>query len=271
MSTTPDKQPRQMPRGGKKGGTMFPRISLAEALPFARKLVGKTHTGPQKTDVVLMGVFSSKHDKGRLGMSALKQYGLLTGDGNAGHTAAELAKQIAASPPDQLVKFYRQAALKPKVFKALFDTFHGDAVTKARLKQRLSDLEVHPDEAATCVDLYVASAITAELVSMEGDRVVHLASSDLALSTAAAATDAASDVDQAEAEEQDDQAAGESNASNDEAAPRSVPASGRSQQAPIAETPPPRAVFNVNVTLDSSMDIEKLQKQLELLKKFGAI
>jgi hypothetical protein len=33
----------------------------------------------------------------------------------------------------------------------------------------------------------------------------------------------------------------------------------------------PRAVFNVNVTLDSSLDIEKLQKQLELLKRFGAI
>ena len=32
-----------------------------------------------------------------------------------------------------------------------------------------------------------------------------------------------------------------------------------------------RAVFNVNVTLDSSMDIEKLQKQLELLKRYGAI
>lgn len=267
MSTTPDTQPRQMPRGGKKGGTMFPRISLAEALPFARKLVGKTHTGPQKTDVVLMGVFGSKHDKGKLGMSALKQYGLLTGDGNAGHTAAELAKQIAASPPDQLVTFYRQAALKPKVFKALFDTFHGDAVTKARLKQRLSDLEVHPDEAAKCVDLYVASAITAELVTMEGDRVVHLASGDLALSTAAAA----SDVDQAEADEQDDQAPGESSASNDETAPLSAPASGRNQQSSIAETLPPRAVFNVNVTLDSSMDIEKLQKQLELLKKFGAI
>jgi hypothetical protein len=30
-------------------------------------------------------------------------------------------------------------------------------------------------------------------------------------------------------------------------------------------------VFNVNVTLDSSLDIEKLQKQLELLKRFGAI
>ena len=33
----------------------------------------------------------------------------------------------------------------------------------------------------------------------------------------------------------------------------------------------PRAVFNVNVTLDSSLDTEKLQKQLELLKRFGAI
>jgi hypothetical protein len=32
-----------------------------------------------------------------------------------------------------------------------------------------------------------------------------------------------------------------------------------------------RAIFHVNVNLDSSLDTEKLQKQLELLKHYGAI
>lgn len=250
---------------------MFPRISLAEALPFARKLVGKTHTAAQTTDVVLMGVFGSKHDKGKLGMSALKQYGLLTGDGTAGHTAAELAKQIAASPPEQLVTLLRRAVLKPKVFKALFETFHGDTVTKARLKQRLSDLDVHPDEAAKCVDLYVASAITAELVTMDGDRIVHLASSELAPSKAAASPDAVDDNEQPEVEEPSDQVTDDSVADRAASPVKPAPSPSRTPQGLTVENPAPRAVFNVNVTLDSSMDIEKLQKQLELLKRFGAI
>ncbi|UPG94309.1 hypothetical protein [Luteibacter aegosomatissinici] len=33
----------------------------------------------------------------------------------------------------------------------------------------------------------------------------------------------------------------------------------------------PRAVFHVNVSLDSSLDTEKLEKQLALLKRYGAI
>ena len=257
-----------MPQGRKKGGTMFPRIALAEALPFAKKLVGKTHTAPQTTDVVLMGVFGSKHDKGRLGMSALKQYGLLAGDGTSGHVAAELAKQIAASPPEGVVALYRQAALRPKVFKAPFETFHGDTVTKAKLKQRVAALEVHPDEASRCVDLYVATAVTAELVTVDGDRVTHLASSDLVLPKVAAAGILAEDFEH-EDEETTAAVLDTSAGKHDSPPPASTQATAR-QAGPLEQTAP-RAVFNVNVTLDSSMDIEKLQKQLELLKRFGAI
>jgi hypothetical protein len=36
-------------------------------------------------------------------------------------------------------------------------------------------------------------------------------------------------------------------------------------------TATPRAVFNGNVTLDASLDVEKLEKQLALLRKYGAL
>ena len=62
--------------------------------------------------------------------------------------------------------------------------------------------------------------------------------------------------------------------------PKKLPCPGGGDGVTVAKVPQemtsdatkgPRAVFNVNVSLDSSLDIEKLQKQLELLKRFGAI
>ena len=45
--------------GGSKGGTRFPRIPLKKAHEYAKKLVSKTHTGPQSSDVILPGVFGT--------------------------------------------------------------------------------------------------------------------------------------------------------------------------------------------------------------------
>lgn len=271
MTTAVEKKIRVMPKGGKKGGTMFPRTSLADALVYAKKLVGKTHTGPQPTDVILMGVIGSKHAKGQVAMSALKQYGLMKGDTKSNFSADDLAKKIAAAPEEELAPLYRLAMLKPAVFKTLFDTYHGDTVSKAKLKQRAADVKVHPDETGNCVDLYISGMLTAGLVTVAGEQVTHRASTDLEqplstdedLAPEGGLEDeyALNEDDVGAGKEADEQASGLPN-SNTTANPvksKLVGASG------------PRAVFNVNVNLDSSLDIEKLQKQLELLKRFGAI
>lgn len=275
MTTAPEKQAREMPKGGRKGGSVFPRVTLNDAISYARKLVSKTHTGPQPSEVILSGVVGAKGGKGAVRMSALKQYGFLKGDSKTDYSAADLAKKIVAAPPDELVALYRQAMLKPTVFKKLFDTFHGDTVSKAKLKQRVADLKVHPDETATCVDLYVSGMTTAGLVTVDGDQVKHLASSDVA---AASAASAAAEV---EPETTDEEAGGVEPAQAEDSAGEGTgsAANGAMVNEKIANAQAlsdinqsgPRAVFNVNVTLDSSLDIEKLQKQLELLKRFGAI
>lgn len=273
MTTAPEKKTRQMPKGGRKGGSVFPRVTLNDAIGYARRLVSKTHTGPQPKDVILSGVVGAKSGTGEVRMSALKQYGFLKGDVKANFSADNLAKKIEAAPPEELVPLYRQAMLKPTVFKKLFDTFHGDTVSKAKLKQRAADLNVHPDETATCVELYVSGMTTAGLVTVDGDQIKHLASSDVAMTSAASA------VAKAETETTDEELGSEeyteAEDSGDEGA--GVLANGANGneksakiQADIGQSGP-RAVFNVNVTLDSSLDIEKLQKQLELLKRFGAI
>lgn len=274
MTTAPAKNVRQMPKGGRKGGSVFPRVALADALGYAKKLVSKTHTGPQTRDVVLMGVIGSKHDKGEIGMSALKQYGLMTGDTKSNFSADDLAKKISAAPAEELVPLYRRAALRPAVFKALFETYHGDTVSKAKLKQRAADLKVHPDETGNCVDLYVASMATAQLVTIAGEQITHLASAE---ATAPAVP---------LAEEVDDNASEADTLVSDDSAllvtaegPLVVPPDGAAMGAKsnagavrdIDGGTAPRAVFNVNVTLDASLDVEKLEKQLALLRRYGAL
>lgn len=274
MNTVAEKKPRQMPKGGRKGGSVFPRVTLSDAITYARKLVSKTHVSAQPKDVILSGVVGAKSGAGEVRMSALKQYGFLKGDTKSDFLADDLAKRIAAAPADELIPLYRQAILKPTIFKKLFDTFHGDTVSKAKLKQRAADLKVHPDETSTCVDLYVAGMETAGLVTIEGDQVKHVASIDVEPTSA---TNSDSEVsletteDLSESDETQrippsdaDGESGEVHAAGDKALKEPTVPNGTDQLSP-------RAVFNVNVTLDSSLDIEKLQKQLELLKRFGAI
>lgn len=276
MTTAPTKEVRQMPKGGRKGGSVFPRVALDDAIVYARKLVSKAHTSAQPRDVILSGVVGNKSGTGNVRISALKQYGFLKGDTKSNFSAGDLAKNIVAAPPEELVPLYRQAMLKPTVFKKLFDTFHGDTVSKAKLKQRAADLNVHPDEAATCVDLYVAGMMTAGLVTVEGDLVKHLASSDVAAAELAASAAAGTEL-----ETIDEELGGEEHAKVEDGGGdgAGVAANGANDDEKVAKAQAiigasqsgPRAVFNVNVTLDSSLDIEKLQKQLELLKRFGAI
>ncbi|WP_250512038.1 hypothetical protein [Caballeronia sp. INDeC2] len=275
--TAEEKKIRQMPKGGRKGGAIFPRVGLKDALIYARKLVSKTHVSAQPKDVIYPGVLGAKGSTGDIRLSALKQYGFLTGDAKSNYSADALAKQIAASPQEELIPLYRRAMLKPAVFKRLFDTFHGDTVTKAKLKQRAADLKVHPDETETCVELYLAGMLIAGLVAVEGDRVTHMASVDV--STTPSVTDVSTIEPDLPVDVSADEVAGtESDADADTETETGIATSISSSSETASDSPPangaqpgPRAVFNVNVTLDSSMDIEKLQKQLELLKRFGAI
>lgn len=275
--TTEEKKIRQMPKGGRKGGISFPRVSLKDALGYARKLVSKTHTNPQPKDVIFSGVVGAKSGIGDVRLSALKQYGFLRGDTKSNFSAEHLAKQIAAAPQEELIPLYRQAMLKPAVFKKLFDTFHGDAVTKAKLKQRAADLKVHPDEAETCVELYISGMTTAGLVTVVGDRVTHIASSEIpALPIDSTVSGADFDLPGETLTNGEFETEAIGNSSTDaETATSGANGTGTNIVPPTllmnASKSSQRAVFNVNVTLDSSMDIEKLQKQLELLKRFGAI
>lgn len=261
MTDTNPKPKRSMPKGGRKGGAVFPRVTLADAVGYAKKLVSKTHVNLQPIDIIHLGVVGAKSGKGAVRMSALKQYGFLKGDTKAGFGATEFAKKLVSAPPEDLLTLYQQAVLKPTVFKSIFDAFHGDVVSRAKLKQRAADLKVHPDETETCIETYVKSLELAGLVTVDGDQVSHIPANGVSTAAATSAIlDEASEDEPTDSEIVDK---GDPNVSSSTLREKNGDAEEMANR--------PKAVFNVNVTLDSSLDTEKLQKQLELLKRFGAI
>ena len=255
MGETADSKAKpQIPR--KKGGAMFPRIKLGDAVEYAKKLASKTHTGPMPESIVLPGVFGSATGRGQIKASALKQFGLMEGT-SKGYSASPLARKIATAPPEELPVLLRDAFLSPKVFRALFETFQGDMVSFAKIRQGASQSGVHPDELDNCARLFVESAKFAQLGTEKGE--------SLQLSTLAYGVSEPEAVEHLEdpgtdalAQRVDERSEGSERV---EAVERAV-AGGH---------PSGRSIIHVNVTIDSSLDTDKLEKHLALLRRYGAI
>jgi hypothetical protein len=238
---------KQMPKGGRKGGALFPKIELGKAVVFAEKLVSKTHTGPLPEKIVLPGVFDSAGPKGRVRVSALKQYALLEGTRQA-YKATELAKSIAAAPKEESVRLMQRACLKPKLFKTLYDTFQSDTVNLSRIKQQASNFKVHPDSLDECVKIFVGSITFAQLgTAKDGDVTFKQP-----VETDLGAKVETEDLTPTDAE--------------DEISPKNE------DEENFEDIHPPRkGKAQIEIKIDPSMDPEKLEKLLAVLEKYGQI
>jgi hypothetical protein len=249
---------KKVPKGGRLGGTQFPRLSIGEAKSFAIKLVSKTHTGAQPANVILPGVFNNKGSVGGIRASALKQYGLLSGNPK-GYSATQLAKDIAASPDIEVRQVLANAFFKARVFKTLFDTFQNDTVTRAKIKQQVQNLKVHPDSSEDCTKIFIESLVALELAKTEGDSIEVLSAAGTAIQEVPEGELSDSEIDA-----DDDTSATEepSETADDEEEEIEHKKSTRRSAS---------AFVKVNINLDSTMDTDKLERQLKLLKKYGAI
>jgi len=236
---------KKMPKGGKKGGTRFPQIPLKQAVEFAKKLVARTHTGPQPETIILKGVFNNSGPTGAVRASALKQFGLLEGEASA-YTATTLAKGINSAPNEELAPLLQQALLAPKIFRDLFDTFQNDTVSIAKLRQQALKLGVHPDNGEKCVEMFVASAIYAGTAEQTGE--------DVKLSSTPVAENSSEEKEITEIDEIEEP--------SDKF---------RKKNASPAKRTLPSGPINISLSLDSTMDPEKLEKYLKLLRDYGAI
>ncbi|TMP95772.1 MAG: hypothetical protein E6L07_06615 [Verrucomicrobia bacterium] len=245
---------KKMPKGGRKGGAQFPQAPLGQAIQFAKKLVAKTHTGAQPENIILKGVFNSSGPTGKVRASALKQYGLMQGETSA-YDATKLAQSINSAPPEELPPLLREAFLHPRVFKALFDTFQNDVVSRAKIRQQALQLKVHPDSGEKCVDLFVESAVYAGLASEKDD--------EIQISSSASPSKAHED-DLKDTEESDILGAQKESTDGNEG--------DKSEEVILRKSAKTvGGQMNISITLDSTMDPEKLEKYLKLLREYGAI
>jgi hypothetical protein len=257
---------KKPPKGGRKGGALFPKINLEQALEYAKKLVSKTHAGAQPEKTILPGVFGNAGPIGKVRASALKQYNLLEG-AVAAYKATQLAKDIDAAPEEDLPPLLRQSFLNAKVFKQIFDTFHGDTVSKARIEQRAKGLDVHPTSAEDCTRLFMESAVAAKLGTLNGDSLVLIQGGETA-----PAADAAPSEKETEIEEQGDEAAAARVTPATPPDPAKV--SKNSNQSERESGTPPRLekpAVTLSLTVDATSDPDKLEKQLKLLRQYGVI
>jgi hypothetical protein len=252
--------PKKAPKGGRRGGTIFPKINLQKALEYGKKLVAKTHVGPQPEDEILPGVFGNSGPEGKVRASALKQFGLMQGEAKA-YQATKLAKDIEAALTEDRPMLLQRAVLASKLFARIFDTFHGDTVSKAQIAKRAKELDVHPASADECAQFFVDSAITAGLGTLSGEAISLINASVVTTPAAEPAAGQGTEQTEEHAEEtEEDEVEATAATESAAAAKKGVHAQLKGQSA-----------VTVNLTVDSSSDPDKLERQLKLLKQFGLV
>lgn len=261
MAQTEGAAGKKPPRGGRKGGTLFPKISLKQALGYSKKLVSKTHTGAQPEKTILPGVFGNAGPLGKVRASALKQYGLLEGGVDA-YSATKLARDIDAAPNEDSPPLLQRAFLSSRLFKEIFETFHGDTVSKAKIEQRAKGLHVHPESAEECAQLFVDSAVTASLGTLSGESISLVKAGGGSTEDSALGGGIQEETGERKKEDSGDaHLAGESSPDKD---------MGRAQPEKSAKQGA-RPGITLTLTVDPSSDPDKLEKQLKLLREYGVI
>jgi hypothetical protein len=151
----------------------------------------------------------------------------------------------------------------------------SDATTFAKVRQQCAVLKVHIDSADDCAQTFIDSLKFAGLAAIDGDRI-NIAGLDAVPRLPQETTEHGDD----DAEEDGDDAEdvppvvdqSEAAAANGQGAATKIqPLPPAPPPATPPETPSARSVIHINVNLDSSLDTEKLEKQLALLRRYGAL
>lgn len=250
-----ENEKKQMPKGGAKGGTRFPRLDIGKAIDYAKKLVSKTHIGPQPKKIIMAGVFNHSGGQGSVRISALKQYGLLE-ESQGNLKATDLAKEITSAPEDEAPSLIRKACLNPKIFREVYDAFQGDSINVSKIKQFGMKSAVHPDSADDFSQIVSTSLINCGLARLNGEEleIFSVSGADLL-------DDKFSEVDETEEEINETQ--------DDKSVDR--PTDPPINHGESSRRKSSSSAVQVTINLDSTMDAEKLEKMLKLLKEHGAL
>lgn len=246
---------------GKKGGTSFPRYSLAHLNQFLNDLASKTHTASITISQLNAGIFKvgANSPLGKVKCSALKQFGLLEGDYTK-FKATELCSNITMSDGEEQKKLFEKAFCNVSVFTNALNTYQNSKIEKTKIAQySVSTLKVHPDMKDEFVKILVYSAEMAGLCTIDGNTINFTNISQEVIPPINEQLHdeniEGKDTNAKIIVEESDMNDGESNGSFSQA---------NKKQGHVSN-------INVNIDVDPSMDPEKLEKLLKLLKNYGAI
>jgi hypothetical protein len=250
-------------KGGRKGGATFPRIDLKQAVTYSKKLVSKTHTGAQPQAIIYPGVFGVTSSRGAAKASALKQFKLMKGN-PAAFEATALAKSISVCPDDEVKKLLVQSLLSVNLFKTAFDTFKGDTVSGAKIKQQAASHNVHPDSLEEFLSIFTKSCIFSGIASKDGENITFVLDEVIQSIEDQIEDETDDDLeDEIDEEIKDDK----DFTDNHQDAEEGENNSRKSQR----NTSNPRQKADIQIKIDPSMDPEKLEKLLAVLKKYGQL
>ncbi len=233
-------------KGGPKGGTRFPKHDLKSLVKHINELCSKTHSKAIDIEQLNAGVFHvrTKSPAGKIKYSSLKQYGLVKG-GYKDIEATELCKKINLAAEEEKKELLRKAFLKVEVFKKTLETYQGSTINKSKIKQYANGLKVHPANLDQFMDIFVSSAKFAGLCSVKDDEVTFLTTDDVM-------------DEEIEDNKEQDSDSGEEN-KEDDTVDQPIKKTGGSLKP------------NIQINVDPTLDPEKLEKQLKILKRFGLI
>jgi hypothetical protein len=246
--------------GGRKGGKQFPNYSLKQILPNLKELTSKTHMKPINIEQLNVGVFKvdAKSSKGKIRFSSLKQFSLAEGTYTA-LSATELATKIVLAPEAEKNVLIRQSFLNVSTFKDAFETFQGSTTNKSRIKNyAVNSLKVHLDSADKFVDIFLESGDVAQLCTIQGDDITFVNNNELGQIKSENRGDGQDETDEGNTDEISDDQQDDDNTDSQS-----------------NHTPPRNKMRNnghkIELKIDPTLDPEKLEKQLKVLKKFGLI
>lgn len=241
-------------KGGRKGGVQFPRYSLAHLEPYLKELVSKTYTNTISIEQLSAGVFKvgAKSNAGKIKSAALKQFGLLNGDYKK-FKATELASKISISEGIDKEKLLRMALFNVVLFKNVFNTYQNSTTDKQKIAQYIvSTLKIHPDVKDDFVKVFIESAVIAKICTLDGNTISF-------------------NMSEPEDASENYEAIEEPITANSDNSEFNNTFPINNNQINTSRTSGQISNINVNIDVDPSMDPEKLEKLLKLLKNYGAI
>lgn len=253
-------------KGGKKGGTQFPRYSLDHLVIFLKNLASKTHINTVTIQQLNAGVFNvaAGSNRGKIKSSALKQFGLLEGDYQK-LKATQLCRDISIAEPGEKEHLLEHAFFNVAIFSNAMKTFHNSTYEKSKIAQyAVSTLKIHPDMKEEFVKIFVDSAEVAGLCTVDGNTVSFLDKvPDDSTHNHEDENADGNDLHSADNSEVEDELDEERNFEDEK--------QNNNSQHSKQNNKSKNSNINVNIGIDPAMDPEKLEKLLKLLKSYGAI